>query len=416
MNHDMPVRGKRIAFILYNYPLLVSTSVINSIALLSKDNEVSVITNEYLEDQNSCDPWLVKLIINPPGFYRSLPIRSITYLFKKVSFLIPGWLPSLGWHLENSKLLVFSHWLHKWLSSHNYDIFMPVECMSLIALDKAGKSKSNVIYYNMELLDWEKENPVFRNKLYLKNLEFNAIKSISHAMITSPDRARIFCEINRFPKNRVSSLPVLPLRQQSGMRTRYFRDKFVIPENCLLVIYSGNFVSWAMCLEIIKSMDSWPENSTLVMHTWNKASLMSEYFKNMQEAAENRRVFFSSDFLCHKDLAPALSSADIGLMFYEALDANFTEILFSSNKMAEYLAAGIPVICSAFPSLQKFVDEHGIGKSVEIREIGCALSQIHSDMEKYRKDVDRCRRDYFEFEPHFYVAFSEYVSNVTKNS
>jgi glycosyltransferase involved in cell wall biosynthesis len=279
----------------------------------------------------------------------------------------------------------------------------------------AGNGKSDVIYYNMELLDWSKENLVYRNKLFLKNLEFEAIKSISHAMITSPDRARLFCEINHFPKEKVSSLPVVPLRQETGVRTRYFRDKFSIPDDYLLVIYSGNFVSWAMCLEIIGSMDSWPENAVLVMHTWNKSALSGDYFKKMEKTAENRRVFFSSDFLCHTDLAPALSSADVGLLFYEALDANFTEILFSSNKMAEYLAAGIPVICSSFPSLRSFVDDFGIGKSVEINEIGDALSQICPEMEKYRQNVDLCRHEHFEFEPYFYTAFSEYMNNVSKH-
>jgi glycosyltransferase involved in cell wall biosynthesis len=172
---------------------------------------------------------------------------------------------------------------------------------------------------------------------------------------------------------------------------------------------------WAMCLEIIESMDTWPKNTVLVMHTWNKGALSSEYFKKMQNAAENHRVFFSSDFLCHQDLAPALSSADVGLLFYESLDANFYEILFSSNKMAEYIAAGIPVLCSPFPSLRSFVEGHGIGKSVEFFEIGDALVHIQSEIEKYRQNVDQCRRNCFEFEPYFYKSFSEYISNGSKN-
>lgn len=412
----MPIKKKRIAFILYDYPLFVSTMVINSIALLAKENDVEVIINERKIDDASCDGWLRKLITTPPSFIlSSLTIRLISKFCQGLSLLIPARFSSFAWSLDHIRLVIFSQWLHRRFSSQNYDIIIPIECLSLIAVNMTGTERGDIIYYNMELLDWSKEHPLYKDKLTLKKLEFKAIHSTTHVMITSPDRARIFCEINHFPQERISTLPVVPLRQEARDRTRYFRDKFSIPDHYLVVLYSGNFMPWAMCLEIIKSMDTWPKDVVLIMHTWNKGALSSEYFTKMQKAAENRHVIFSSDFLCHNDLVPAISSADIGLLFYESLDANFTEILFSSNKMAEYIAAGIPVICSPFPSLRSFVNEQGIGKSVEITEIGDALSIIQPEIDKYRQNVDICRRKNFEFEPYFYKAFSEFLDNGFKD-
>jgi len=390
--------------------------VINSIALLAKENDVEVFTNDNQIDHNSCAPWLQKLIVNPQSDrLRRYIVILISQFFRVISIFVPNRLPLLKWYFNQVGLILFSRWMHRRLRSHHYDIIIPVECLSLIAANMARTGCEDLIYYNMELLDWSKENPLYKNKLTLKKLEFEAIKSTTHVMITSPDRARIFCDINQFPKERISVLPIFPLHQESRTRTRYFRDKFSISDQCQIIIYSGNFMPWAMCLEIIKSMDTWPKNTVLVMHTWNKYALSSNYFRKMQNAAKNRPVFFSSDFICYDDLAPALSSADVGLLFYESLDANFTEILFSSNKMAEYVAAGIPVICSSFPSLRCFVEEHGIGRSVDFFEIGDALSQIQSENEKYRQNVDQCRRKYFEFEPYFYKAFSEYLNNGSKN-
>lgn len=415
MNGEMPIRKKRIAFVLFDYPLLVSTMVINSIALLARENNVDVITSESRIDRSSCDFWLLNLIVAPlSALYHRLIIFSISKLFRGISYLIPNRFPFIKWYLGKMDLIIFSYWLRSWFKSHDYDIIVPVECLSLIAVNMARTGREDLIYYNMELLDWSEENPLYRNKLTLKNLEFDAIKSATHVMITSPERARIFSEINNFPKNQISVLPILPLHQSSIKKTRFFREKFSIADDCMVVIYSGNFMPWAMCLEIIKSMDTWPRDTVLVMHTWNKNTLSSEYFQEMKKAAENHRVFFSSDFLCHDDLAPALSSADVGLLFYESLDANFTEILFSSNKMAEYIAAGIPVICSPFPSLQSFVEEHGIGKSADFPEIGDVLLLIQSEKEKYRQNVDLCRRNYFEFEPYFYRSFSEYLNDKSK--
>jgi len=157
-------------------------------------------------------------------------------------------------------------------------------------------------------------------------------------------------------------------------------------------------------------MDNWPANAVLVMHTWNSAALSKPYFAKMSRAAAGRAVHFSDGYLRHEELAPALSSADIGLMFYEAIDANFTEILFSSNKMAEYMAAGLPVICSPFPPLKKFVEEdERIGLGAEFAEIGPAISRISANMESYRANVSSCRQRNFEFERHFSKAFSAYA-------
>ena len=418
MKNEQHVQGKRIAFILYNYPLLVSTMVVNSIALLSKENDVEVITVDRTIDPATCDPWLQKMIVTPPAcIYSSLPARLIINIGYRLSRFVPDRFARIRWYLNQTGLVLFSFWLKRRCRSQAYDIIIPVECLSLIAVTSAGIRRGDVIYFNLELLDWSKEpHPLYKNKSTLKELEYEALKEVTHVMITSPERARIFCGINRFPDDRVSVLPVLPLHRESLPRSRYFRDRFSIPDHALLALYAGNFMPWAMCLEIIEGMNTWPEDTVLVMHTWNRTALSGDYFRKMQRAAEGHPVFFSSDLLCHQDLAPALSSGDIGLLFYESLDANFTEILFSSNKMAEYVDAGLPVICSAFPSLQGFVTEHGIGRSVDISDIGKALIQIREDMEKYRRNVDRCRRLHFEFDPYFKTAFSEYLAHGVRGS
>jgi glycosyltransferase involved in cell wall biosynthesis len=261
----------------------------------------------------------------------------------------------------------------------------------------------------MELLDWSADNPLYADKTVLKSLEHRALGRVQHVMITSPERGKIFASLNDFPLERVSALPVAPLRRPHAERSRFFRDRFGIPDDRLVLIYSGNFAPWAQCLEIICSMDGWPENAVLVMHTWNKGAMSTEYFAQMSRAAAGRAVFFSAEYLLYEDLAPALSSADIGLMFYEAIDANFTEILFSSNKMAEYLAAGLPIICSPFPSLEKFVRDERIGVAADFQEIGSAARRIASDMAGYRSSVADCLRRHFEFERYFAEAFSFYA-------
>jgi glycosyltransferase involved in cell wall biosynthesis len=405
-----PVRGKRIAFIVFNYPLGVSTMIINSIALLARDNEVEVMVSRADAAALPLDGWLKKLLAPYPSYNRLLPVRGFKFLLQRLA----RWVPSseFWWSLGNLDLLLFARWLRQRLQQRRYDILVPVEALSLIAADRAGPSGANIVYYNLELLDWAEENPLYYNKPVPKRLEHRALAGVKHVMITSPERGRIFASLNRFPAQRVSPLPVAPLARASAPRGSYFRERFGIASGRLLVLYAGNFEPWAQCVEIIRSMPAWPAHAVLVMHTWNRAALGRAYFREMQAAAAGRAVHFSAETLGYEALAPALSSADIGLLFYQDIDANFSEILFSSNKMAEYMSAGLPVVCSPFPSLKKFVEEEGIGFGTNFDEVGTAIARIAADLDGYRSRVAICAQRHFNFERSFNEAYSAYARGV----
>lgn len=410
----IPISGKRIAFVLYNYPLGVSTMLINSIALLAKHNSVDVYVSSTDRRDHPCDAWLEDRLVSYPDWRRHFALHLIRYIANRVTRVLRIRSSSLAWMLSNLDVGLFSLWFRKQIQRHKYDILIPVECFSLIAVRSAGPGTADVIYYNMELLDWNPEHPLHSNKGALKQLEHRALTCVSHVMITSPARARIFSTINGFPAERVSALPVLPMTTDTPIRSAYFRRKFNISEESLLVIYSGNFQPWAKCVELIDSVRTWPENAVLVMHTWSKSAARSIYFSEMCSRAEGLPVFFSTDYILHRDLPGALTSADVGTLFYEGIDANFTEILFSSNKMAEYMAAGLPVVCSRFPALEHFVQNERIGIACDFPDIGPAIAQIGADIEGYRKRVDACRNRYFRFEPHFDAAFSCYAAHANQ--
>jgi glycosyltransferase involved in cell wall biosynthesis len=404
-----PLSGKRIAFIGFDYPLGASTMLINSIALLARTNQVDVFVSKAELRELPFDGWMERHLVAYPSFSRALPVRAIKLMLR----MLPGWLERraarLWWALGNIDLLLFSRWLGKRLRERKYDILVPVECFSLIAVDRIAPADVDVIYYNLELLDWGTGNPMYIAQEVLKEKEHRALRGVAHVMITSPQRAKLFASINRYPEERISALPVAPLKRRHAERSRYFRDKFDIADDRLVLIYAGNFAPWAQCLEIIASMDNWPPNAVLVMHTWRDARLSRGYFRRMSRAAAGRPVYFSDQNLPYAALAPALSSADIGLLFYEAIDANFTEILFSSNKMAEYMSAGLPVICSPLPSLETFVREENIGVATGFDGIGPAAARIAAAMDSYRASVANCRERHFEFEPHFSRAYSAYA-------
>jgi glycosyltransferase involved in cell wall biosynthesis len=381
---------------------------INSIALLARDNDVEVLISAADRDAMPVDDWMEPLLVTYPGFGDWLLVRGLRFLLLRLGRRMR--LPEMMalWVLGNLEVLLLSRWLARRAQTRKYDILVAVECFSLIAADRAAVPGADLIYYSLELLgpDDITENI---NKHVLKRLELQALTRVAQVVTTSPRRRLLFAERNGFPAERVSALPVVPLRQSSTPRTRFFRDKFGIGDDQVLVVYSGNFEAWAQCLEIITSMDRWPSDAVLVMHTWNGRALRGPYFKQMRQAAAGRPVYFSTDYMRPADLHQALASADIGLLFYTSVTTYFSEILFSSNKMAEYMQVGLPIVCSPMPELKAFVEDEHIGLAAEFDELGAAIARIAGDLPAHREAVARCRNRHFEFERYFTDALSQYI-------
>ena len=227
------------------------------------------------------------------------------------------------------------------------------------------------------------------------------IKTLSRIVTPSPRRSTIFSHINNFERDNVFNLPVVPLGDGLTRKSRFFRDMLNIPEKHRIVLYCGQFVPYFQCIEILQTVAAWPDDTVLIMHTWNRTALKTQYFKEMKMAASGLPVYFSTRYIAYDDLAEAVSSADIGLAFYEAVDRNCTEILFSSNKIGEYLKAGLGIVCSDFPSLKQFVEAHDIGMAVSVYELPKAIKEMSERIDSMRDNVLQCYNNELRFENYF---------------
>ena len=260
-------------------------------------------------------------------------------------------------------------------------------------------------------MDWSEENPLYKNKLFLKNLEYRMVKELSNVVIQSPRRAKLFSEINKFDMNNIHVLPVASMGGPIIKKSQYFRDLFSIPKELKIAVYAGNLEPWAKCLEIIQNVNKWPKDYVLVMHTWNKAALRTPYYQEMIKQGEGLPVYFSTEYVDYDEIATILSSADIGLLFYESIDDNFTEIMFSSNKLGEYLKAGLAVICSNYPSLSDFVQENKIGAAISsFDELPDMLVACGQEINILRKNAISCYQIKLRFENYFDGFYNKLVT------
>lgn len=405
---------KKVAFIMYHYPLGVSSMILNSAKMFARNGigvDIYIDRDTFNASPASFNEDNIKIIFYEKRFRYLMHLYSVFRFILYINLLrglikrYHSYIPSVFIHLYYLEDYLFSLWLRKRIDD-DYDYIFPVEATALISTNGI---KGRIIYYNMEILDWSERSPIYgRDKIFLKILESRALKGANAAVIQNENRAEEFRKINSFSKE-TYILPVAAMDDPIiyGTDSR-LREKFGISDKTKIVIYSGNIMPWAKCLEVVESVKKWPDGFCLVLHTWRKGVFESdEYGRTVKEAAKGLPVFFSDNYLDIEDLPGYLSSADVSLMFYEAIDANFIEILFSSNKLAEYLKAALPVITSDVPALRKFVEENGIGFAIgSMDELPHSLLEISSRQESFHKNVIACYQNRFRFE-NFFMPFFE---------
>jgi len=410
-----------VTFIVCRYPLGISLMIVNSIKMFAQKGisvDVYISKNSFDECPISFnDPHIHIHIFEDKGF--GFFHKAYRFLMKNTSNLLYPLLQrtSIGTSLMLTypEVYRFSKWLNSFTKFDHYDYICAVDFYSLISLyDLARRHK--IVYYNMELLDGNPVNTVFGNTLMLKALEYRLMPYIHTAVLPSPTRSEFFQNINNFPPKKIKILPVAAMGNPSIKKAGYFRKKFSIPDDHVIILYSGNFVSWFQCVEIIDAMNSCRGGCSLIMHTWSQSSLSTGYFQNMVKHAHGLPVFFSTDYISPDNLTDALSSADIGLAFYNAIDENCSEILYSSNKIGEYLKAGLAVITSDFRSLSNFVHRHRIGLAVPVSNLSTAIEKISDQLDQYKANALECYSNYYRFELHFegFYKFLYPLSSVEK--
>lgn len=398
---------KKVAFVMCRYPLGISSMIVNSIRLFA-ERGISVdvyISKKSFEECpiNFSESNIRIFIFDDKGF--GLYFRGYRFFMRHASNIMYPLMKRCGLRtgvrFTFPEIFRFSSWLKSLTDFEDYDYVFPVDCHSLISLYNMLKT-DKLIYYDMELLNWDSKDKLYGNKLILKDLEYRLIQLLQCVVLASRARAESFCRINKFSSSKIQILPVASMGNPVSGVNNYFRKKFSIPEDHIIIVYSGNFVSWFQCIEIIDAMRSVKNRAcSLVMHTWNQSSTESGYFKDMVRHASGLPVFFSTEYISGDEFTKVLSSADIGLAFYADLDDNFTEILFSSNKIGEYLKAGLPIITSDFKPLHDFIRETKVGLAVPVQELSKAIEDIARQLEEYKSNALACYNTLYRFESYF---------------
>jgi glycosyltransferase involved in cell wall biosynthesis len=328
------------------------------------------------------------------------PRVSARQLLKKAALAVAAWqhwrLPRLGCHgsvdmFVDAYAPLFGPYVEavsRRIGTRRFGTLIGVEALGLIVAyhirEAMPEPQPSLIYFNLELLQHEEQSVVGLHNL--KHAEILASRRCALTVIADEHRGRVFREANGIPEDRVRYLPVGTSGEPVHVHNDYWHRRFPIPRDCRVILYAGNIQQpWAMTREVIESVTSWPANCVLVLHTWREKAMEDPYLQSALRGADARRVFVSTQPVPPGEVPAIIAAADIGLAFYRAHDANFSEIGASSNKLAQYARAGLPVIANRLPSIERVFARYGNGVAVDDPSaIGQALQRILAAYDRFR--------------------------------
>ncbi|MEA2493024.1 MAG: hypothetical protein QOJ29_935 [Thermoleophilaceae bacterium] len=154
------------------------------------------------------------------------------------------------------------------------------------------------------------------------------------------------------------------------------RESALVDPSQPVILYQGGFTPSRGLAPLVRAMKH-VERGTLVMMGWGR--LEAELRELVIEHDLADRVRFVPP-VPRDQLAGFTADADVGVIPYEAHGLN--NYYSTPNKLFEYMAAGIPIACSRFPELVRFVEGLEIGatfEAIEPQAIAAVLNKLLAD-------------------------------------
>ncbi|MDZ7725177.1 MAG: glycosyltransferase family 4 protein [candidate division KSB1 bacterium] len=164
--------------------------------------------------------------------------------------------------------------------------------------------------------------------------------------------------------------------------TNFLRQNLGIPESIKIIIYQGQIAPSRGVDIIIEAVKSLPD---VVLVLIGHGPYRFELRKKVDPKVLDKTVFIL-DPVPWEELAKYTASADLGIFALQNDSPHYYYAL--SNKIFEYLSAGLPIVFSDFPEMRKVIVENNVGRVVNEKkpsDIAGAIREILSNPKLYHQ-------------------------------
>jgi len=276
---------------------------------------------------------------------------------------------------------------------------------SILSLVKARLFNQKVVYLSLELNEpktFGKAGLIMTNRLERLTYQTSAC-----VLVQDEDRFKTLSEFNQYQHPKVFYLPNSPYYssfspQDSNYDGNYFRDMFGLSEEdySCIVLHAGMINEFVCSGSLASAFSAMNKNYALVFNSSWTISEDDVYVRTLSDS-NKKNLFLSLNPLPYAQIHRVFESATIGLVFYQNVDNNFSQISMASGKLAHFLKHGKPVLVSDLESLSKLVEKYKFGiviqdpsNSVELEN---AIEVILNDYELYSRNARLCFDEEFDF-------------------
>jgi len=179
----------------------------------------------------------------------------------------------------------------------------------------------------------------------------------------------------------------IPIKQQPD-KIINLREELGINKDCKILIYQGVLLEGRGLKLIINALASLPNTHFVII---GDGFLKDELLVLSNKLQVANRVHFLG-MKKQAELINYIAAGDIGLAIIENISISYYHAL--PNKLFEYIMAGLPVISSNLPQMEKIVNQYKIGEVIDPenpKEIETALNNLLNNPELLSEYQNNCK-------------------------
>ena len=334
---------------------------------------------------------------NYPGI--QLPINQFVFPYRPRLWCYG---PKRTWQNWKRYFLTRAWRSHRSLKKIKYDLVLGIDHEGIIAAwEFARKANVPMLYLSFELM-FRDELKKF-SEVKEKQDEIRCSRQADIIVIQDERRAKLLINENSIDENKIVYLPVSP-GYSKPITSDYLRNKFQIPLDKKIVLHSGSFEKWTYPNELINSLQSWPANVLLVIHTRDNPKNRNPYINRLR-ISKPANLILSTEPLGQVEYEEMVASADIGLILYKpllqgrVLQKNIEFIGLASGKFSHYMKHGLPVISIRQKCYSELLKKYKFGIDIpDFSLMGESIAKILNNYEQYKSQASRLFLERLDFE------------------
>lgn len=287
-------------------------------------------------------------------------------------------------------------YLYNSIQKNNYDYCIANEKSSLVISKKFMKKSTKIIYWPTEL--YTREDGKFDCRLPIQiDFERNVIDSLDLILYADKNREKRFYEIcqKEFSTRKLYFPISLKKETIHKVSNKSFHSILNIPKEKKIILYNGLIsANKRFVIEIVIASQKMPDNVAVVLSGPHNGDL--ELIRIIKLLDKKDKIYIDTTLHSPEERHELFCTADIGLAFYHKEDLNEQLTIMSSDKIATYTRAGLPIISFNYTNYLNIYKKIKFGIGIKSFEnINKAISEILVHYHNYSQNSLNAYEKYY---------------------